>query len=537
MTSLTPTELREVRKMCDSKFIYFVQTFIPHFGTYDFYDPLFHGPLCDYLEDSTSLDRLLVMPRAHGKTTIITLYMLWRGSKEPNIRILYTSNSQDNAAETIHALKGIVEQNAIYQAVYSDRIPSFHGRSTKWSDTSASLKRTIDHGEATFSAAGIGTNLTKRHFNLIIEDDTITPKKDSLTDEEMMPTKDDIEKAIGFHKLTLSLLDHPKRSERVFVGTRWSPDDVIEYIMEEEHNDNLARWYSKLDVPSIDPDTGEPNYKEYDLETQALLRARYGSIMYSMLYLNTPLSSDLMQFRPAWTKYYEEGELPDDGDTIVTIDPADPPTGKSSQDYSATIVAKHCKRGLFVRAIRRRRITHGELIRESLDLAKEYKANKIRVEVNKYCNLEDGFRTEMAKRAATSATPDDEYFHIDAVKAKGKKEGRIKGLTPLFENGVVFLKTESMKELEDEMYKWQGEKSRGHDDLLDALAWQMPKSYFIPSEFASEEGEGLDVEGEVEEIKQVERKPYKRCNTFNLQTILNSMSGNRHLNVEERWAS
>ncbi|KKK68891.1 hypothetical protein LCGC14_2939500, partial [marine sediment metagenome] len=313
---------------------------------------------------------------------------------------------------------------------------------------------------------------------------------------------------------TLSLLNHPKRSERLFVGTRWSPDDVIETILEKERNESLARYYRVLDVPSVDPDTGACNYKEFDLETQELLRAQYGSVMYSMLYLNKPLSSELMKFRPVWTRYYEEDEVPEDGDNVVTIDPADPPTGKSSQDYSATIVAKHCKRGLFIRAIKRERITHGELIREALDLAKEYKATKIRVETNKYANLEDGFRTEMAKRAASSKTPDGEWFHIEAVKAKGKKEGRIMGLTPLFENGVVFLKRSVMQELEDEMYKWQGERSRGHDDLLDALAWQLPKSYFLPT-------------FEKEEVV-VEEKKSVRYNTYSLETILATMKPSRY---------
>jgi hypothetical protein len=60
---------------------------------------------------------------------------------------------------------------------------------------------------------------------------------------------------------------------------------------------------------------------------------------------------------------------------------------------------------------------------------------------------------------------------IDEVKAKRiNKEARIKNrLSPLFENGVIYLKR-GMRELETELTTFPYGR---HDDLIDALAWQV----------------------------------------------------------------
>ena len=64
----------------------------------------------------------------------------------------------------------------------------------------------------------------------------------------------------------------------------------------------------------------------------------------------------------------------------------------------------------------------------------------------------------------------DKYYIIETVKAARNKEERIKSrLTPLFENGVVWLKR-GMRELEEELSLFPRGK---FDDLIDALAWQV----------------------------------------------------------------
>jgi len=340
----------------------------------------------------------------------------------------------------------------MYRLFFPDVIPTFS--KVRWSDSCACLARPVDFPEGTFESAGVGSNIIRRHFNIIIEDDTVAPKKDELTGEEVMPNKEDIEKAVGFHKLTIPLLIN-ENDERIVIGTRWASYDLINYVMENEKFDVYDRRCRTKE--------GKPLYKRFSQERLESIRAGMGIYMFSMLYENTPLAKEFMAFNPDWIRYYDEHELPDEGETVVTVDPADPPTGKKSQDYTAIVSVKHTKFGLYVRRYRHKRISDKQMIDESFEVADEDGAVKIRLETNRYAHLAAAFKEEMKKR--------DKYYVIDEVKAKRvSKEARIKNrLSPLFENGVIWLKR-GMRELESELNAFPYGR---HDDLIDALAWQV----------------------------------------------------------------
>ena len=83
--------------------------------------------------------------------------------------------------------------------------------------------------------------------------------------------------------------------------------------------------------------------------------------------------------------------------------------------------------------------------------------------MDRYAHLQFALREEI-KRSGIPCT-------IEPVKTKGKaKEGRIRQrLAPLFENGIIYTKRH-MKELESELFTFP---NGTHDDLIDALAWQV----------------------------------------------------------------
>ncbi len=345
-------------------------------------------------------------------------------------------------------------------------MPNLSRRNARWSNSAACLNRDVAYPEATFEAAGTGTNLTGRHYNLVVEDDTVAPRRDSLTGDEIMPTRDDIEKAIGFHKLTLPLLIDMNTSQRIYIGTRWAYNDCISFIKEKELQEQSGRYYM-LDMPAVD-ENGQAIYHRFDLKTLAHLRSALGEWLFAALYLNTPLESSQLRFRPDWVRYYEEYLMPDAGDTFITVDPADPPTGKESQCFWVSLSAKHTPQGIFVRHYRRGHFTEAEGIRETLDMADEDKALRIRIEVDRYANLAAGFRTEMTKRG--------KFYIIEEVKTRGKnKEARIMRLAPLFENGVIYLK-HNMAELENELYQFPHGAT---NDIVDALAWHILEDFNV----------------------------------------------------------
>ena len=452
-SQMNPTQIKKMREYLLEDFSYFAQLLTEP----SFFDVGFHTELCHFMQTSKK-DKLIVLPRTFLKTTIAaSLYALWRATraaimKKEFLRILITSNTTPNAGKTVRTIRSLVEQNQSYHLFFPDMVPNFS--KTRWSDSCACLERPVDYPEGTFESAGIGTNIIRRHFNIIIEDDTVAPKKDELTGEEAMPSKDDIEKAVGFHKLTIPLLIN-EEDERIVIGTRWASYDLINYVMENEKFDTYNRECFKKD--------GSPQYKKFSQKRLDDIKAGMGIYMFNMLYLNNPLAKEFMAFNPDWFRYYEESECPEEGENLVTLDPADPPTGKKSQDYSAIVSVKHTKKGLFVRRYRRKRLSDKQMIDETFAVAEEDGACKIRIEVNRYAHLAAAFREAMKISG--------KYYSIDEVKAKKiNKEARVKNrLSPLFENGVIYMK-KGMRELEEELTTFPYGK---HDDLIDALSWQV----------------------------------------------------------------
>lgn len=517
---LTVEEIGAAREMADESFKFFAQTFITHFGSFARYDPHFHDPLCDFLQFAPTPDKLIILPRNSLKTTICTiLYSLWKASRDTSRRCLLNGNSEDNARNNVSTIMGIVEGNRLFAAMYPEVIPQ-NFKKGRWSASAADLNTNFRHPNATFEAAGTGTNVTGRRPTDIWEDDTVYPKKDQMTQMEMMPTRDDIQKAIGFHKLTLPLLDDPKTGERITVLTRWGSYDLAHYIMENETSGDGGR-YSVFDQPAHNPETGELNYPGfYDEETLRALKAGMGSFMYTMLYENNPLSTEFMKIRPEWIRYFytdEEGnhrsaeEYPGikkgsvvcgvkEGRPKITTDPADPPGQKESQQcFSVSVAATNCENGLFIERYIRGKYTDVQLARKTVQMAIDLQMTQIKIEKDRYPHMKNTFRIEAHKHT--------DRLHVGecATRGRRKDEDRIMKIAALAEDGLLWLRR-NMNEWENEAYTWPNGRT---NDLLDATAWQILDDFKIQKKRRKEE-------------KKVEHK----YNTFSMDQILDSLDLN-----------
>lgn len=466
------SELDKLRTITLKNFRYFCMVFMDP----AWYDDNFHGKLCDFLQfgkhatagpEGNSLDKLIVAPRTHGKTTTIEHWACWKATRRPSYeRIFVVSNSKSNAIKTISEIKGIIERHPRYQQLYPDRIPDF---SKCWASDRASLRRKYDFADATFEAFGVGSNIIRGHCTGLIEDDTVAPKGAELKGMEIMPSRGEMEVGIGFHRLARPLLIDQMRDWRVFIGTRWAFYDVIQTILDNETGAGKGRAYQILDIPAINPETGLPNYKRFSLDALESIKASMGTFMFNALYLNNPMNSAQMRIRPEWIRYYTESELPDDGQTVVTVDPADPPSGRDDQCYSAAVSCQHSKKGLFVRRYRRGRYTDVEIINHTFNIADIDDASLIRIEADRYPHLESAFRLEMRRR--------NKNYIIEPVKTRGRsKDSRIMRLAATAENGLLFLKS-GMAELETEMYQYP---LGATVDIIDALAWNVDEYMKLP---------------------------------------------------------
>src|SRR6185295_17248610 len=117
-------------------------------------------------------------------------YPIWRAIRDPGIRILIVQNTTTNAEKKLAAIRGQFDKNPLLRLLFVDLLPN---ASSTWTTKALCLQRPMDHPENTFESAGTKTGLTSRHYNLIIEDDTVSPDLDDFTATNVIPSKDDIE--------------------------------------------------------------------------------------------------------------------------------------------------------------------------------------------------------------------------------------------------------------------------------------------------------------------------------------------------------
>ena len=285
---------------------------------YDWLVPHIHGPLCVALEelaqcldmdpasDEDALNRLLCeLPRGWLKTTLCSIaFPIWLSIRKPNIRILVVQNSATNACKKLAVIRGQWEQNDLLRSLFPELLPT---KSSVWKADSACLTRPASFAESTYEAAGTSTRVVSRHYDVVIEDDTVAPDYDELGNESLAPTHEDVQKAIGWHRTNvLPLLNNPLRGINLIVGTRWYDQDLIRWVKDNEPQYRvISRACRENDRGEADP-RGHLTYPErFGEKVLAELETALGSYMFYCLYYNMPVRSEDMAFQPQWFQYYE----------------------------------------------------------------------------------------------------------------------------------------------------------------------------------------------------------------------------------------
>src|SRR5215213_1005233 len=71
----------------------------------DLYEPL-HKAMCDFVQDNWEKKRLMLIPRGHLKSSVITVsYALWHIAKNPKVRILIVNGTYPLAATFLSQIK------------------------------------------------------------------------------------------------------------------------------------------------------------------------------------------------------------------------------------------------------------------------------------------------------------------------------------------------------------------------------------------------------------------------------------------------
>lgn len=463
-----------------------------------------HLELCSFIQRIPKRRKVLLIPRDCYKSTIaskaLPLWILIQkdfcGLPGREHRILCASFSSENAKKQIKAIRHLIERNTFLQWLFPEIIPDFSR--TTWTDSNLLFPRDGVYGEDTIEAAGVDTHLVSRHYTVQIKDD--------LEDEKAMQSPTVRSKILSWYRSSEALFVNEQEAYDLLVGTRWGIDDIYANIKEHESDtyeflcrplhwtrEDLdsdireAREAGKPGIYSMDPAVYAPDPartyfffpKLFPEDSCKRIKAKQGSFMYSMLYLNNPKDPALAEFKDKDLKYFvfdTQGNLIIDTDSgketvvfdslkrVMFWDPAMSGPEQKRNDRNAMVVCgKDSDDRIFVLDAFIERQNPTFLYSKFIGLHRRYSVQK--------AAIEDVAFQRVLKFPLYRAQMELSYkFPVIDQRPVGDKDTRIRSLIPYVESHMLFIRR-GLKELVEEL---KGFPLFPTKDGVDALAACVP---------------------------------------------------------------
>lgn len=429
-------------------------------------------------------NKLIMLPRAHLKSHMVATWASWIITRHPEVTILYVSATAELAETQLFAIQNILG-STVYQRYFPEYINPSEGSREKWN----SKKISIDHPkrklegtrDPTITTAGLTTNTTGWHADIIIADDLVVPEnaytedgRDSVAKKASQFTS--IRNAGGF---------------TMACGTRYHPNDVYstwkaqEYDIYDEEDTIVERklvWEVKEYAVEengvfIWPRAVRSDGKAFGFSPQVLSRIRgeYSDrVQFYAQYYNNPNDPGSNRINREKFQYYDKKFLKQrDGywyfkdkklNVYASIDFAFSLSKKS--DYTAIVVIGIDSEGFIyvLDIVRFKTDKISEYFKEIRDLHVKWEFKKLRAEVTvaqsvivrdlKDMLREDGLRLSIEEYRPT--------------RREGTKEERIaSALEHRYDNFTIWhFKGGYIDVLEEELILARPP----HDDVKDALA-------------------------------------------------------------------
>lgn len=481
-TDSVQDEVREATRLNGINSLFFFSTAICGFNKVE-RNP--HLELCSYIQRIPKQRKVLLIPRDCYKSTIaskaLPLWILIQkdfcGLPGREHRILCASFSSDNAKKQIKAIRHLIERNVMLQWLYPEIVPDFSR--TTWTDSNLLFNRDGVYGEDTIEAAGVDTHLVSRHYTVQIKDD--------LEDEKAMQSPTVRKKVYDWYKAAEALFVDERSAYDLLVGTRWGVDDLYAQIKTNESDtyeflcrplhwsradldDDLrqARDSSRPAVYDMEPARFAPDPsrtyfffpKLFPEDSCRRIKAKQGSFMYSMLYLNNPKDPDLAEFKEKDLRYFvfdKEGNIIadlGDGEQQVVLfdslkrvlfwDPAMSGPEQKRNDRNAMVAcALDHDDNMYVLDAHIERQNPTFLYHKFIGLHRRYQIQKAAIE-------DVAFQRVLKFPLYQEQKKFNYRFPVIEQRPVGDKDTRIRSLIPRVEEHKLFLRR-GLKELREEV--------------------------------------------------------------------------------------
>jgi hypothetical protein len=473
---------KEVRELAEFDLLTFARLVNPQrlYGT--IHEKVFKFLTTDLVE---GLNALLLLPRGHMKSHCVAVWAAWYVTNHPDTTILYISATSQLAEDQLYSIKGIIDSK-VYKRYWPEMLQVEEGKREKWAATAIS----VDHPQrshemvrdATIRTAGLTTNTTGWHADVVLADDVVVPEN-AYTEEgrrkcaAAMSQISSIKNAGGLIKAC---------------GTRYHPADQyeiwkkqVEVVYDDELDEPVGErpiWEIMEEVVEEDgvfcwPREARTDGKRFGFDRRVLARiyAEYeDKVQFYAQYYNNPNDPGSARIQREKFQYYDLEKLTESGghwyymgerlNVYAAIDFAF--SLKKKADYTAVVVIGAAASGdIYILDIERFRTDKIAGYFDSISrLHAKWGFRKLRAEVTaaqsiivrdlKDCFKEDGLRISI-----------DEHR---PGRSEGSKEERIgAALDHRYDNyGMWHYRGGNMQLLEEELILARPP----HDDIKDALA-------------------------------------------------------------------
>jgi hypothetical protein len=447
-------------------------------------DKDFHGWFCREL--TVDEDTVFLMPRDHCKSTYgIQIKVPQDVLKNPNQAILVASLTLGLSKNRLSVIKYHLSDPRLVTIFpdilcYEPELEAKRGnKKIKWTSEEIRVKRTVVRVDETTEIAGLGKNITGKHFDRIYLDDVIN--------ENNVTTEDQMEKVITWWR-HLQPIASPHCVYRIY-GTRYDTYDFYgqlkEMVEDGVLNFRIIERYIREDAngkPALD---GEFIYSYYNEEILDRKRRTINNdFVFRCQYWNDPNPEEDRVFKPPFPTYRELPYPLKEYEKVLTVDPSF--TISQRADFTGLCLALYHKvdpRVMIEIAIAVK-LTVPDLFKRLWRLEEEYDGlDVIAVESGAWQQaLKDMFDYITVHENKEPLPIRD--LHLPNVK--DAKHQRIVQLAGYVEKGLVITKDDSPEDdgehivgtnytnngFTKQMYYYSS-NSRQKNDIIDAAAMQM----------------------------------------------------------------
>lgn len=326
-----------------------------------------------------------------------------------------------------------------------------------------------EHGGGLW-AAGVGGAITGRSGHLLIIDDPVKNREDAESARMM-------EKLNDWYTSTLYTRLEPQVGAIVVIQTRWSENDMIGQLIDNEFNvsEKGRENWTIVDLPALYEDEGDrpklpehcpviPDWREeigealcpqrYDKDDLERIREAVGSRDFASLYQQRPAPEGGNMFDPGWWQYYDyDSVIPDFQRVMLSVDCTF--TDAKKADYVVGTVIGQAGSQFYVLDMVRAKL---DVVGTMAMIARMYKRHQL-----------SGTVIELAASGyAVYQMMQKKVPGLIGFKPEKSKEARASGIVPLVEAGNVYLPA-SAPWLDNFISEFSLFPASKNDDMVDSL--------------------------------------------------------------------